>query len=307
VALALAHVSRQRPILVGVSGGRDSMALLHLLRALGFGRLVVCHLDHGLRGRASRGDAAFVRRAAGRNAMESARAQTKAYAARTGRSIELAARDLRRTFFQECARRHRCRTLLLAHHADDQVETCLFNFLRGSGPAGLAGMRASAMRDGLRVLRPLLGVTRAEIDAYLAGHRISFREDATNAIPIPTRNRLRHLVIPAIQEAFGDRFRAAILRAAEIFRMEDDWVGSQVPKITKILDCAGLRALPDAVRHRAVLAWLRQSAIPEPGFVETRRVLSLLELQPAKVSLPGGFHARRRAGKIFLGREALRR
>ena len=304
-ARGLKDISRRRKLLVGVSGGRDSMALLHALRSLGFERLIVWHLDHGLRGRASRADAEFVRRSAQGCWFECARARTVDFANSHRISTESAARELRCAFFRECAKRHRCRTLLLAHHADDQVETCLFQFLRGSGPAGLAGMKPVSMRDGVRVIRPLLAVGREEIDGYIARNAVRYREDGSNTSPAHTRNRIRHVVIPAIREAFGPSFRDAVLRAAEIFRREDEWMESQVPEAGARLSCRELRAMPDALRHRAVIRWLRKSGVPEPGLAETRRVLSLLDAEsgPAKVSLPGNFHARRRAGEIFLGKE----
>ena len=296
-----------RTYLVGVSGGRDSMALLHALKRLGFQKLIVCHLDHGLRGKRSRGDAKFVTKQAALLGceVEFARARTKEFAKDSGRSLEAAARELRRTFFHECSKRRRCRRIVLAHHADDQVETCLFNFLRGSGAAGLAGMRAESTQKGICIIRPMLEIPRDEISAFVAANKIPFREDHTNAETAHTRNRIRNFVIPAISKAFGESFRSAVLRASQIFRIEDEWMESQTPEVTKILSCAALRAMPDALRHRAVLRWLRRSSVPEPGLFETRRVLSLLDAEngPAKVSLPGNLHARRRAGEIFLGRE----
>jgi len=297
---------RGRALLVGVSGGRDSMALLHALKRLGFQKLVVCHLDHGLRGKLSREDAKFVSRQAALMGFEAetARARTKEFAKASGRSIETAARELRRAFFLECSKRRRCRRLILAHHTDDQVETCLFNFLRGSGAAGLAGMRPQSTQNGLRIIRPMLEISRDEIDGFVAANKIPFREDHTNAETAHTRNRIRNLVIPAIAPLFGESFQQAVLRASQIFRQEDEWMESQIPKVGEKLSCAGLRAMPDALRHRTVLRWLRQNRVPEPGFSETRRVLSLLDTSgPAKVSLPGNHHARRRAGEIFLGQE----
>ena len=306
LSTALSGHSRARTYLVGVSGGRDSMALLHALKRLGFEKLIVCHLDHGLRGKLSRADAKFVSRQAARLGfeVESARARTKEFAKATGRSLETAARELRRAFFLECSKRRRCRTLLLAHHADDQVETCLFNFLRGSGAAGLAGMKPESTLSGLGVIRPMLEIPRSEISSFVAANKIPFREDHTNAESDHTRNRIRNLVIPAIDRAFGESFRQAVIRASQIFRQEDDWMESLTPEVSEKLSCSRLRAMPEALRHRAVLRWLRQSGVPEPGFAETRRVLSLLDvIGPAKVSLPGNLHARRRAGEIFLGHE----
>ncbi|MEI6494023.1 MAG: tRNA lysidine(34) synthetase TilS, partial [Verrucomicrobiota bacterium] len=307
VAEAMEEHPRARSYLVGVSGGRDSMALLHALKCLGFQKLIVCHLDHGLRGKLSHGDARFVTKQAALLGyeIESARAGTKEFAKATGRSLEAAARELRRAFFLECSKRRRCRSLLLAHHADDQIETCLFNFLRGSGAAGLAGMRPESTQNRLRIIRPMLEIRRDEINTFIADNKIPFREDHTNADLKHTRNRIRNLVVPAITEAFGPSFREAVLRASQIFRIEDEWMESQTPEVSEKLGCAALRAMPDALRHRTVLRWLRRSSVPEPGLFETRRVLSLLDAEngPAKVSLPGNLHARRRAGEIFLGHE----
>ena len=298
---------RGRRYLVGVSGGLDSMALLHALKRIGFQKLIVCHLDHGLRGKLSCGDAKFVAKQAALLGfeVETARARTRAFAGSAGRSLETAARELRRAFFLECSKRRRCRRLLLAHHADDQVETCLFNFLRGSGAAGLAGMRPESTQNGLLIIRPMLEIPRGEISGFVAANKIAFREDHTNAEIEHTRNRIRNLVIPAIASAFGECFRSAVLRASHIFRIEDEWMESQTPEVPQKLSCSALRAMPDALRCRTVLRWLRRSGVPEPGFAETRRVLSLLDTKtgPAKVSLPGNLHARRRTGEIFLGQE----
>jgi tRNA(Ile)-lysidine synthase len=304
---ALAGIPKTSALLVGVSGGRDSMVLLHALKAAGFKNLVVCHLDHCLRGRESTADAKFVRRAAAKLGLpfESALAHTREYATANKKSLELAARELRYAFFQECTRRCGCRRLVLAHHADDQIETCLFNFLRGSGAAGLGGMRPHSKRDGLQILRPLLETTRAQIADWAKAHRIAFREDSSNAETAYTRNKLRLRVLPEIEKAVGPTFRAAILRAADILRSEDAWMDSLVPKPCVQLACRELRAMHPALASRFVLRWLRESGIEEPGWRETRAVLSLIEAEsPAKVNLPGGFHARRRAGAIFLEKGA---
>lgn len=303
---ALEHLPKAGTYLVGVSGGRDSMALLHALVAGGFKKLVVCHLDHGLRGRRSSADARFVAKAAARLGLpvEAARAQTARFAKDHGKSIELAARELRYCFFRACAKRRRCRRLLLAHHADDQVETCLFQFLRGSGAAGLAGMRPASTSGSLQILRPFLHISREEIGQYVSANAIMFREDASNADTTHTRNRLRHDVLPAIEKSFGPSFRSAILRASGILRMESDWIDSQAPELAPAFSWQEFAALHSALQHRAVRRWLRDNGVPEPGLQETRRVLSLLDVEngPAKVSLPGGAHARRREGVIFLER-----
>ncbi len=279
------------------------MALLHGLHAWRAQNLVVCHLNHGLRGPSSRADARLVERTAAKlgYVFELGEADVTGHASSQQISLESAAREMRHAFFQSCARTHRCRTVFLAHHADDQVETCLFNFLRGAGAAGLAGMKPHAVVEGLTLLRPLLGTSRVEISSYIQEQKIAFREDKSNESRAHTRNRLRHDVIPAIEKSFGPSFRNAVLRTAEILREEESWMAGQVPEPEETLSCKVLRDLPLALRRRMVLAWLR-TFLPEAGFAETERVLSLLEIEsgPAKINLPGNRHARRRTGKIFL-------
>ncbi len=304
---ALAAYSPRKKYLIGVSGGRDSMALLHALHAVGYRKLVVCHLNHGLRGASARADSDLARRAALRLglAFESAKVEAQKCAILQKCSLELAARELRFAFFSQCARKHRCPRLVLAHHADDQIETCLFNFLRGAGAAGLAGIKPVSRRAGLEIIRPLLGISRDEITAYAKQEKLSWREDASNQSRAHTRNRLRLAVLPAITKALGSSHRAAILRAAEILREEDAWMESLVPPVSERLACKSLAAMPEALRRRLVLRWLQKHNVPEAGFQETIRTLSLLNngSGPARVSLPGNFQARRRAGEIFLEKE----
>jgi tRNA(Ile)-lysidine synthase len=156
----------------------------------------------------------------------------------------------------------------------------------------------------LKIHRPLLGVTRAEIFTYQKAHRVAFREDSSNKETTYTRNKIRLQVLPALESTVGPSFRQAILRAADILREEEEWMASLVPDVAEQLSCKELRAMHPAQRSRVVLRWLRGAGVVDSGFVETRRVLSLLDgpKAPSKVNLPGDFHARRRAGVIFLER-----
>lgn len=301
---ALGAHPRKRRYLIGISGGRDSMALLAGLHSLGYHQLVVCHLNHALRGTSADRDRSFVAETATRLAypIDAGKLDVRKHAATQKLSIETAARDQRYEFFRACAKRHRCKRIFLAHHADDQVETCLFNFFRGTGAAGLAGMKLFSKAHGLEIIRPMLGISRADIAAFVAAQQIPYREDSTNASNDHTRNRLRSQVIPAIERAFGPSFRPAILRAAEILDAEESWMTSMVPEFKETLSCETLRKMPLALRRRVALQWLRNWKVPEPGFAETNRVLSLLDTSnsPAKVNLRGNWHARRRAGNLFL-------
>ena len=295
--------------LIGVSGGRDSVALLHLLLGAGFKKLVVCHLDHGLRAE-SREDARFVAALAKQLGLKlaSARVNVAALAKRKKQSLETAAREARYAFFARVARAEKCPRLFLAHHADDQAETFLFNLFRGSSAAGLAGMRLLATRTfgavTLQIARPLLGMWREEIDAYIAEHAITFREDSSNTDPRHTRNRMRHEIIPAIERALGRDIRRAVWRAAEILRDEDDFLASrpELRDLPETLETSALRARPVALQRRIIHAWLKAQGVADVGFAEVETVRSLLVGHRAKVNLPGGLHARRRAGRLFLPR-----
>jgi tRNA(Ile)-lysidine synthase len=304
LSAALAMWPSRKKYLVAVSGGRDSMALLFGLDLLGYNKLVVCHLNHHLRGAAARADSLLAGKAAKKLGLEFelGEADVRRHALKEKLSLETAARDLRYAFLRSCARDHQCKRIFLGHHADDQIETCLFNFLRGSGAAGLGGMKLVAQTRGLEILRPMLGITRDEITAFVAERRIPYRDDRSNADISHTRNMLRNRIIPAIKRAFGASFGPAILRAAEILREEEIWMASLVPEVGNALSCASLRSMPIALRRRVILGWLRRAGIEEVGFAEIHLVLSLLDVRggPAKVNLPGGRHARRRAGAIFL-------
>lgn len=294
--------------LIGVSGGRDSVALLHFLLEAGFKRLIVCHLDHGLRGRASRADAAFVEKVAKRQGLEfvGGKADVQGMVKKKRISVETAAREARYRFFAAVARRKKCHTLFLAHHADDQVETFLFNLFRGAGPSGLGAMRAETSRkiNGVPflIIRPMLSTWRKEIDQYIAARRLKFREDASNAATIPIRNRMRHEIIPALEKWFGREIRKSLWRAADILAAENDWLGFLIPAPAHELPVSALRKMPVAQQRRVIHAWLKSMNTGDAGFDEIESVRSLLpeSAKAAKINLPGNLHARRRSGKIFL-------
>ncbi len=323
--------------LIGVSGGRDSVALLHWLVNLGYKKLIFCHLNHQLRGRSSDADARFVQKLVeghnqefveqaprlpgSRTGKRSARPATRrpdlhfelgtvdvrAFATKKKMSIETAARDSRYSFFAKVAKRSRCHTIFLAHHADDLVETFLINLFRGAGSAGLAAMREVSTRCiddvDLTIVRPLLGLWRKEIDSYVQEHRIKFHEDASNKNLNPLRNRIRHRMIPYLEKIFGRNIRPAIWRAAAIAGEEEDWIDRQLPDSTNAdLSVVKLHALPVALQRRAILKWLRAQKVSEVGFDVIERVRSLIgqDARVAKVNLARNRYARRRAGKIFV-------
>jgi tRNA(Ile)-lysidine synthase len=321
--LNLSGFSRSARYLIGVSGGRDSVALLHALRAAGVESLTVCHLNHGLRRAAAAGDARFVAALAKRLGLETEieKADVAQRAATRGQSIETAARAARYEFFARVARKRRCHNLFLAHHADDQVETFLFNLFRGTGRAGLGAINPdcerliptatgttaprSAAGVRLRLLRPMLGIWRREIDGYIAAHRLRYREDASNLSPDHTRNRIRHELLPIVETVFGRDVRPAVWRAAEILRAEEEWLaGLAGVEVSEELAVPELRSQPVAQQRRRILDWLRRQGVPDTSFEQVETVRSLLQGEHAKVNLPGNWHARRREKRLFLERPA---
>ncbi len=299
------------PHLVAVSGGVDSMVLWHLLKSAGFTKLIVVHVDHGLRGAESSGDADFVAAAAARLGDEVVIRQVAVAveAKRRKRSLETMARELRYRAMAGVASERDCPRVFLAHHADDRVETALMHLFRGTGSRGLAGMSGESVRrvDGidLTLIRPLLGVDREAIMAYAEKHGLSWREDASNQSDFALRNRIRHRLLPEIEAVFGRDPREAILRAAHLAALDEAWaaeMSGDLPRHGNGLDVAVMRRFPEAKRNRLLLSWLRVSGVPDCGFAEVMRVATVLlgDGRPAKANLPGGFHVRRRSGVLFI-------
>ncbi len=303
-----AHLSPRAKYLVGVSGGADSVALLHLLLDAGFRHLVVCHVDHQLRGAASRADARFVEKLCKKYELTfcSKRVAVKKLAQQRGESIETTARNLRHEFFAKVARDQRCPRLILAHHADDQAETILWNLLRGSH--GAKGMRTEQTIQingrSLIVLRPLLQTRREELRNYLQERGISWREDVTNAQPVATRNRIRNEALPLLCEIAQRDVTPLLLRQIDAQQDQESleqWALAQV----NALDPQGrlhvpvMQALPPPVQTLILRDYLQQYEITEVSrdLLERCRML-LIDHSTHNVNLPGNSAMRRRAGRI---------
>src|SRR5438552_17678167 len=292
--------------LVGVSGGRDSVALLHSLVERGYEQLIVCHLNHQLRGRPSDADARFVKKLAAKCDVDLEMGSTNvgALAAKHKMSIEVAAREARYKFFAQVARQRRTQTIFLAHHADDLIETFLINLFRGAGASGLSAIREISNRRigdvDLTIVRPFLGRWRDEIDDYVRKHRLKFREDASNKNLAQLRNRIRRRIVPYLEKTLDRNIRQSIWRAATIAAEEENWIEGQLANSTNVdlaagassakaaLSVATLRDLPVALQRREILKWLRARRITNVGFdvVESVRALLNHGLGVAKVNLP---------------------
>jgi len=268
-------------LLVAVSGGADSVALLHVLhflrRRLGL-RLTVAHLNHGIRGRAADQDEEFVRHLAWRLGLPfiCERVDVPSLAKRRGISIEMAAREARYNFFA----RTKATFVATAHNSDDQAETVLLRFLRGAGPQGLGGMAYRSERDGLTVIRPMLDVTHAEAVQFLKRHRLRWREDASNRDTDFLRNRVRHELLPLLEKKFNPQIRKALIRMSSILREENEWMDAVIKskiKFGESLNAGVLRKHPLAVRRRLIVQWLLLNEVDAEAvdFDVVERVLRL--------------------------------
>jgi tRNA(Ile)-lysidine synthase len=284
-------------VAVAVSGGADSVALLLLLNELraelGF-VLSVAHVNHKLRSLESDGDAQFVTDLAARLGLEWHTVAAPISFGKTGdgtevrSGIEAAARELRYAFFRELGRAGRVSKIATAHTLEDQAETMLLRMFRGTGIRGLAGIHPRLLlergeRTGVttEVIRPLLGCRRAELREYLQERGQQWREDSSNSDETFLRNRVRHRLLPVIEENFGAAAIEHMAELAEIARAEEEAVLSfhsslpdQNPSATLAVE--PLLELPLASARRAVRSWIEKRA-PEVG-VSFRRIEEILDL-----------------------------
>ena len=313
------HEVRSGRVLVGVSGGPDSVALLLLLRACSEARdieLVVAHLDHRLRPD-SESDAEWVTRLADsvgcRVLVERAEPLDP-----TNQGIEAAARATRYAAFERIATATDCQWVAVGHTADDQVETVLHHLLRGSGLAGIAGIPASrSLASGLQLIRPLSNIRRVELQEWLTAEGHAFLTDPTNMSEEFTRNRIRHQLLPLLREAFNPQVDEAILRLANQSRdtqsalriiaeqqLEAVLLDRQ-PNLVK-LQVEPLQSSPDAViRELFVVLWMNQNwPRQQLSFAHLQSLLDLVRVSTSSsVSLPGRITGRRRGSLLELVRD----
>lgn len=276
------------------------MALLRLLVQRGV-PTCACHIHHGIRQVAADEDAEFCRALCEQFAVpfEEYRVDVPALAARGGESLETTARSLRRRILAEHARRMKLSAVALAHHADDQAETVLFNMARGS--AGLRGMIPSRKEGDITWLRPMLRMRRADITAWLRQIGQEWREDATNADPgAAARNTVRLRVIPALNDALGRDVVPALLRGA---RMQGEVSAALEAALEAlpILDPQGRLYLPFfagkpmELCKAAVQHYLRRCGVPDISESCVNDVCSILPSDSTRscCNLPGGCRARR--------------
>jgi tRNA(Ile)-lysidine synthase len=306
-------VHQRDRVLVAVSGGADSTALLDALaRWKKSENLFVAHLNHLLRGAESDADEAFVREMAARLVLPSviARENIAACAAREKQNLEATARRVRYDFLRRAAEASQATVIVTGHTRDDQVETILLRLLRGTSAAGWRGIEAEiALRNSLRLLRPLLDITRAEVLAHCAAYQLTFRHDSSNESAAFTRNRIRHELLPLL-ETFNPAIHATLVRVAAQISEDDDFLQAEAARWAEGLTEAGalnfqpLLKLHPALRRRVLRHWV-QNQRGDLRRISTAHLLSVDNLicqgdGGSYVELPGGWQVERRRNQLKL-------
>ena len=295
-------------VIAGVSGGSDSMALLFVLWDLREfypdTDVVVSHVNHGLRGAESDQDFEFVREAARQLgfSFECVRVDTEAFRKKHGLSLEDAARELRYGFFKDILAKRSAQKIATAHTLNDQAETVIMRFIRGSGSQGLAGIRPSAGN----IIRPLINVTKLEAREYLQSKGVSWREDSTNSSDEFLRNRVRNELVPLL-ESYNPAVEQVLSRVAAVCAAEADFISAEgerrFAKLARAVaggvlgDTEKLLREPPAIRFSV----MRKSILAVKGdlnSVSAKHLFSIDEVvrsgeSSVEVNLPDGvvFHA----------------
>ena len=291
-------------LVCAVSGGKDSVCLLHLLYSLQEALSIeveAAHLNHHLRGEESERDEAFVRalcKTLGVRLTVS-HADVLSRCEETGESVEEAARVLRYRFFESLGK-----PVATAHTLDDNLETVLLNLVRGTGLRGLCGIPP---KRGA-IVRPMLCISREEVEAYLQAHALSHVEDSSNASDLPLRNRLRHEVLPLLRQE-NPSLAQGVFRMDEILRREDAFLDERAQALLRAASlpparwsCRVLQSAPDVIQARAMRKLLTELAVPKPSQAHVDALLHLISGTDGtqSVSLPGNIVLRRSYDQLSL-------
>jgi tRNA(Ile)-lysidine synthase len=313
-------LTRDEHLLVAVSGGPDSVALLRALVLLSTEyrlHLTAAHLNHGLRGAEAEKEEDFVRHLSSGMGIPCLckTIDIRQLQRDKGQSLEEVGREERYRFLKEAADKCGARKIATGHHRDDQAETVLINLIRGSGPEGLKGI--VPVREG-RIIRPLLQVSRKSILKFLEGEGLTYVTDSSNLNPVFLRNRIRNELIPALAKNYNPQMVAGLCHVAEIARREDDYLRDVVRQILDrwaivpgaeelLLPLKEFMPLPEALQGR-IIKVLLGAAAPSGKGIGYRHIEAVLKLcrhsQPyfASLDLPFRIGVEKRRDTLRIGK-----
>jgi tRNA(Ile)-lysidine synthase len=318
-------------VIVGVSGGPDSTALLHLLCAVKKEyklRLYVAHFNHKLRGKASEADAVFVKKLADSYGLDFIKAESDTRAAAKNRKggLEKVAREERYVFFIKSALSFNARKIALAHTKDEDIETILFRFIKGAGAHGLSGIPdvrkiyegeygLRDLGDDLYIIRPLINEYKTDIAAYFRQHNLKYRTDASNEKNIYTRNKIRNILIPLIEKEFNPNFKESISNMAAILEAENDYLELITEKIARreirrdsddelSISARALKKMHPALRARIIMTAL-QGILEHHRKIKFPLIRSIEAVLAGKknVTLPEKFDCYIESGRLWFDRK----
>lgn len=311
---------RDASVVAAVSGGPDSMALLHMLRAMSkiepF-KIVVAHVNHQFRGGESDAEAELVRHAAKEwnIPFETAALALPSYIAATGMNAQAAAREKRYEFLKQVARKHSCSVVLFGHHAGDQAETLLMRIVRGTGPSGLAGIPYRRFEEELELIRPLLRITKYELLEYCKRNEVPFAVDSSNVDRHYFRNAVRLDLIPLL-ESYNPKLQASLVRLADMAAADDEYMEAETLKAFKEgvapsgqgfrVERQGFRGLHVALQRRLIKLILNCSSNPRQildfGHVE-EMIKAVSEYSPTVIQfdIGDGWLFKREYEEVYIG------
>lgn len=305
------------PILIAVSGGADSVALLrlfHHFREQSGLKLFVAHANHQLRDAESDGDENFVQELC--QTLRIPYVTKRLEIQRTSEGLETDARRARYAFLEETAENLGCRYLATAHHRDDQIETILYRILRGTGVAGLAGMsKARRLNDAVTLIRPLLSFSRVEILSYLERIGQAWRTDSSNFDGKIFRNRLRQTLIPLLKKEYAPNLEQSLVRLGAVAESAQCFIHSQTERLaekTVVVSRDGIRIFPENAPETEAFLWSellreiwRKNALPQQAMGQTEWELMTAMLRgeadaPEIHIFPGKTEVRRETGALWI-------
>lgn len=315
-------------IIVGVSGGPDSVALLKILHSINLVkglhlRLFIAHLNHRLRGRSSEEDAQFVQNLSKNLSLPFILKSTdiQTIAGQTKGSIEEVARRERYKFFMESAQEHNASLVAVGHTADDNAETMLHRIIRGTGILGLGGIpikRPLTKDSSVQLVRPLLSTSKKEIIEYLEKMKISYRTDISNYEPIYLRNKIRLELIPLLEDEYNPNIKNILIQLCQILNINNEYISSEAKKVLKESTIEGkgdsysintrfFIQQPRILQYWILREILNIMQIPLREITFNHYTMIIDEIirtgKGRHLQLPGGFHLWHEHGTLYLRRE----